>query len=358
MVLGVDISRLHGRRAGVARYLERLLFAWAEQPLPFDELRLFSPEPVADLPSSDFSLEVLPARAHGIWWQTLRLAPAARSVDLFFAPYTLPPRLQPRSVVANLGIYPNFIHGVRARARHWHAAESARRATLVITHSEATRRDLERHCRVEPEALRVVHVGVDRRFRPSRADETESLDAEVERIAGVRRPYLLFVGKIAKRRHLPALLEAFAELRRERGDLALLIVGPSNDGMPPAREAVRHLEFIDQDRLATLYRGASAFVLPSEEGFSFTILEALASGCPVVTVDHPALDEGGVRSAVLCVVRPDPADLRAAISRVLNDASLRRTLRGRGLEVAHCFDWDTTARDTMAILAEVAGAAP
>lgn len=358
MVLGVDISRLHGPRTGVGRYLERILATWAEQPLPFDELRLFSREVVADVPTDRrFRLEVLPARAHGIWWQTLHLAPAARRVDLFFAPYTLPPRLRPRSVVANLGILdgPNMVRGLRARARHLHAAESARRADIVITHSEPTRRDLERYYHVEPKALHVVNLGVDGRFRPPRADELESLDDQVERIAGVRKPYLLFVGKISARRYLPVLLDTFAELRRERPDLTLLVVGPNPDEVPVGGEAVRHFAYLDQERLATLYRAAAAFVLPTvQEGFSMTILEALASGCPVVTVEHAALDEGGVRHAVVCVASPAPEELREAVVRVLDDPSLRATLRERGFAVAGAFDWHKTARETMAILAEAA----
>jgi glycosyltransferase involved in cell wall biosynthesis len=360
VVLGVDISRLRGPRTGVGRYLERVLAAWAEQPLPFDEVRLFTPAPVADLQSdARLRIEVVPARTDGIWWQTLRLAAAARTVDLFFAPYTLPPRLRPPSVVANLGILggPNPVRGLRARARHHHAAESARRADVVIAHSEATRRDLERYYRVEPQALRVVHVGVDALFRPARPDETESLEPEVERIAGIRPPYLLFVGKISERRHLPALLEALAELRRDRCELSLLVVGPSGGRAQAMRDGVRYIPFLDQTDLATLYRVASAFVLPTiQEGFSFTILEALASGCPVVTADHAALDEGGVRDGVLWVARPTPDELRAAIERVLDDPWLRAQLRDRGLAVASGFDWNATARETMAILADVAGA--
>jgi len=359
MMLGIDISRLRGPRTGVGRYLERILAAWAEQPLPFDDVRLFSPEPVNDLPSDPtFQIEVLPARTDGIWWQTVRLAPAAQSVDLFFAPYTLPPRLRPPSVVANLGILggPNPVRGLRARARDLHAAESARHADVVITQSEATRRDLERYYRVEPQALRVVHAGVDALFRPARAKEAESLEAEAARIVGIRSPYLLFVGKISERRHLPALLDAFAELRRDRHELSLLVVGPSGGRTQPERDGVQHVPYLDQTGLATLYRGASAFVLPTvQEGFSFTILEALASGCPVVTVDHAALDEGGVRDAVLWVARPTPVELRGAIERVLDDPSLRAGLRERGLAVASTFDWTATARETMAILADVAG---
>jgi hypothetical protein len=55
-----------------------------EQPLPFDEIRLFSPAAVSDLPADDrFTIEMLPAYADGTWWQTLRLAPVSRATPTF-----------------------------------------------------------------------------------------------------------------------------------------------------------------------------------------------------------------------------------------------------------------------------------
>ena len=73
------------------------------------------------------------------------------------------------------------------------------------------------------------------------------------------------------------------------------------------------MPFLGSDALAPLYRGAHAFVLPTEhEGFSGTIPEAIASGCPVVTVDHAALEDAGLREAVLAVPSASPGLLAAA----------------------------------------------
>jgi glycosyltransferase involved in cell wall biosynthesis len=369
VILGIDISRLRGPRTGVGRYLERLLAGWATLPLPFDQIRLFSPAVVAGLPSDErFRVEILPASAGGIWWQSVRLGPAARGVDLFFAPYTLPPGLRSRTVLANLGILsgPHAVGGLQARGRYLHARWSARRADMVLVHSETTRQDLERYYRVKPQALRLVHLGVDARFRPARPDESHELGDEIERIVGPVSRYLLFVGKISGRRHLPSLVEALALLRSEQDDLSLIVVGPNTDKLQleellaghDLQDAVRYFEFLDHDQLAPLYRGASAFVLPTiQEGFSATILEALASGCPVVTVDHAALDEKRVRSAVVTVDTPDPEALREAVNRVLDNSRLRAELRARGLEIAALFSWDATAGETIRILGEVAGAA-
>jgi glycosyltransferase involved in cell wall biosynthesis len=327
LVLGVDVSRLVGPRTGVGRYLEHVLAEWARQPVPFDEVRLFSPAAIDDLPVHErFTAEILSARADGIWWQTVRLAPAAREVDVLFAPYTLPPRLRPPGVVANLGILggAHAARSLRARARHLHSAWSARRAAVVIAHSEATRGDIVRYFGVGPEMLRVIHTGVENAFRPSEPGEEEGLRREVGRIAGDLGAYLLFVGKISTRRHLPALLDALARLRAGGQELSLIVAGPNSDGLPldelfarpELHGAVRHFRHLD----------------------------------------HGALDDASVRDAVISVPDPDPAKLAAAVGRLLDDAPLREELRGRGLAIARSLTWALTAKRTMQLLADVARA--
>ena len=366
MVLGIDASRAAGPRTGVGRNVQHLLCAWASQPSEFESIRIFAPAPIDDLPNDPrFRFELLPSRMPGIVWQTRELGPAARGVDLLFSQYTLPLGYAGRSVVNNLGIYEGefAFRGFRARGRSWHMGRSARAARLVIANSHSTKRDIVRFFDVPEERVVVVWPGVAEAFHPLRDGEEDETRAVLQRYLGDRATYFLFVGKLSARRNVLPLLEAFRIAQTRHADLGLLVVGPNTDGLPiEARiselgleSSVRHVEYLDHEALAPLYRGACAFVLPTEhEGFSFTIPEALASGCPVITVEHPALSEAGLADATLAVLRPDPEVLADALLRVVEDAQLRDDLRDRGLRAARGLSWDETARTTMRILEDVA----
>jgi glycosyltransferase involved in cell wall biosynthesis len=164
------------------------------------------------------------------------------------------------------------------------------------------------------------------------------------------------VGKLSKRRNIPLLIEAFA-----RADVPerLVIVGPDYlrlDVPRLAREAgagdrVDWIEYAPMERLAQLYRAATAYVLPTlHEGFSLTIVEAMACGTPAIVFDHAGL-EPEVKAAAAVV---EPQGLTAALERISRDKVWRGELSSRSLECARLFRWEATARETMAILAETA----
>jgi glycosyltransferase involved in cell wall biosynthesis len=361
VILGVDASRAVGDRTGVGRNVIYLLRGWAGQDFPFERIRVFTPGPLDDVPDHPrIDVEVLARRGGGLLWQATSLRRAAADVDVLLGHYSLPPGWSGRGVVYNLGILGgrHRLHGLRTRARARHFRESARRAEVVIANSESTKADLVRFYELDPDKVEVVWPGAAPEFRPARPGDEETIGDAVEQALGVRDArYLLFVGKLSARRNVPALIDAFAVVRESRPDLRLLIVGPNTAGVEirDVGGAVRHVEFLDHDLLAPLYRGARAFVLPTEqEGFSHTIPEAMASGCPVVTAEHAALGDAGLRASVVVVPEPTPTLLAHAIGQVLDDDELRDRLIRAGLETGKTLTWDETARRTMAILARVA----
>ena len=120
--------------------------------------------------------------------------------------------------------------------------------------------------------------------------------------------------------------------------------------------AAFYIPFAPREDLIELYSAATAFVLPTEhEGFSFTILEAMACGAPVVTFDHPPLHEAGVHEATLAIERPSAEALSKALCEIIDQPDLRDRLRRAGLACASRFSWKQVAADTMAVLCEGAG---
>jgi glycosyltransferase involved in cell wall biosynthesis len=203
---------------------------------------------------------------------------------------------------------------------------SARRADHVIAVSDRTKDDLMELYDVPEHKISVIPHGVDPAFTPGTNDA-----------AG----YLLFVGAVQRRKDPRAALEAAQELR-----MPLVVVGPEKEA-PLARE-LRRLGadlrgYVEKPELAELYREAACLVVPSRyEGFGLPVLEAMASGTPVVAAPDPALVEVAGDAAVYA----DQGDLSGAILHALDR---RSELRAAGLLRASQFSWAEAARRTVEV---------
>lgn len=232
-----------------------------------------------------------------------------------------------------------------------------RRAAAIIAVSESTKRDLVEHLGLSPERIRVVAPGIDRRrFAPVAP-------------ARLPYPYLLFVGSEHPRKNLPALLEAFAALKREPRyrEVKLVKAGAAGGTEAPFRprtlaalaahglqDEVKLAGHVSHERLIALYSGAQCLLQPSlYEGFGLPPLEAMACGCPVVVSDRGALPETAGPAAL--VTDPRPEALGQAIRAVLEDRTLRARLVHDGLAHVARFDWDRSAAATLEVYGQVAG---
>ena len=365
----MNARRLEGQRLGVGRYIEYLVRYWGTMLGPGDELVLYLREPlrVDDAFSEHVTSRVLGPRLTGLAWEALHLPRVAREVDVLFCPsYTRPPLFSGHTVVA--------IHSTNEAESGTHPwwyrlsyspyyRRSARAAERVIVPSRSTFDDIQELYGIPPERLVVVPQGVDDAFR--RVDDQDALRATRERWLGADKPYILFVGKLSQRRNIPTLMRAFARARTQ-ADLphTLLLMGPNHLDQPIESLAaelgisdafVQDAGVVERHAdLAAVYSGADLYVNASAyEGFSITLVEALACGTPVVTVDRAALSEIAGDAAVL-VPEPTEAELADAIVQVLGDASLRSELSARGIERAKRFRWQETARETLDVLGQVA----
>jgi glycosyltransferase involved in cell wall biosynthesis len=367
--IAVNARRLSGQALGVSRYIEYLARYWQELLTEREEAIFYLSDPLAPgrLPvAPPQRTEVLDSRLRGVLWENAVLARAARSASVLFGPgYTLPLTFRGRSVVAIHSvneIWPGS-HPYRYRLSYGQLYRwSARHATRVIVPSRSTLEDLQELYRVPAEKIAVVLQGADEAFRPL-ADE-QALSETRRRWLGEDRPFAVFVGKLSQRRNIPILIRAFAEAKR-RAELphALLLFGPNHLGLPlediVARAGVTGSVFqddglvADHGELALVYNAADLYVSASSyEGFSLTLVEAMACGTPAVAVDRAAQREIAAEAALLV---PDATveALAEAISWALSDGELRRDLRDRGLKRARLFRWKETARQTLEVLREV-----
>lgn len=218
---------------------------------------------------------------------------------------------------------------------------AVRRAARVLTVSERTKADLVELYGVPVAKIAVVPNGVDPVFHPARAgDESRS--------SSPRDLYVLTVGAVQRRKNQLAALDAANAV-----GMPLVVVGPEKDRAVAAELRARgaRLEgYVTPERLADLYRGAACLVQSSRyEGFGLPVLEAMASGTPVVAVPDPAVREVATDAAVFVEEEGLADGIRQAIGG-------RDRLVAAGLERASAFSWRGAAERTLAVYREILGA--
>lgn len=228
------------------------------------------------------------------------------------------------------------------------AENIVRHARGVITPSESSRRDAIERLGLQPDRVRAIYHGIaDPYFSspdPQPVRDRYKLD----------KPYILFVSTIEPRKNIPRLLDAYEALPLSlRQEYDLVLAGPRgwNSDATMARfstsgPSVRYLGYVPEALLPGLTAGAALFAYPSlYEGFGFPVAQAMAAGVPVVTSNLSSLPEVAAGSALL-VDPKSPAELSAAISRILTSPSLAAELSSKGRKLARFFNWERCARET------------
>jgi alpha-1,3-rhamnosyl/mannosyltransferase len=229
-----------------------------------------------------------------------------------------------------------------------------RAAQRVIVISESTRADLLSHFPVSPDRITAIPLAADPAFQP----QSEAAVDDVRKRYGLPLGYTLYVGSNKPHKNLAGLVDAWTRVTAAPATAAqtLAVAGAWDRQYDQVRERaagtsaegrIRWLGPVAEADLPALYSGAMLFVFPSlYEGFGLPVLEAMASGTPVICSDSSSLPVGAGDAAVLVDAR-DPVALGDAIASLLADADGRARLRELGLARAAHFSWESTAQSTL-----------
>lgn len=292
-------------------------------------------------------------------WLGLPRALARHGVDLAFFPCSnMPPFVPCPAVTAmlDLGYFyrrPRMYKFADTIYMKRFITHAARRSAALAAISEHTRRDVIRLTGAAPDKITVTHLAPDDLYR--REHDPEATRAFLDR-HGLAPGYFLYVGNISPRKNLRTLLLALARIR-DAVPSELVVTGGyawnedferivAENGLSGRVRRVGHVERTD---LPHLYRGALAFVYPSLfEGFGLPVLEAMASGVPVVCSRAASLPEVAGQAALFF----DPHDvdeLARALLAVATDPDLRARLAALGHDNERRFSWDKTAAKTLEV---------
>lgn len=212
-----------------------------------------------------------------------------------------------------------------------------KRANHLITISHTVKKDLIKNYDVSGAKITVAYPGVSSVF--SSQGKTMHRD----------RPYFLFVGSLKRGKNIPFIIEAFAQFLSMTNKLYdLLLIGSNYWEDPQITQAIfqNHLEshvkqlgFVSDKELACYYRGAIALVSPSiAEGFGLPVVEAMASGCPVIVSDTAVLKEIVGDSGIL-ISPSDAKKLTQAMKKIATESAVRDSYHKKGVIHSQQFSW-------------------
>jgi glycosyltransferase involved in cell wall biosynthesis len=375
----VLINAVSAKLGGAATYARNLAKSFAEHAARGEEfLFVLPPERAAEICPGNQQVRVVASRAASgsnvarWWWDqvTLRGIVRRERPDVLFSSANFG-MLQcpcPQVLLVRIPIYfsreylehvlPEKPAGFRAEIalRRWMVARSVVAADCVMTPSAAMRDDLARFVKLAAGRVVVNPYGVPRE-RVTRPGTRES----------AARMRLLWVSHYADHKNLATLLRAAERLRGEMDfELVLTLDAALANGqhtpMPAAeRELLRRLEGVARlagvrsyDETWALYREADVFVFPSLcESFGHPLVEAMASGVPIVASDIPVHREICGEAAAYFPLM-DAAALAGVLRGLMKDAAARRAMAERGSERVKEFLWEEHAARLLGMLREMA----
>ena len=323
---------------------------------PEDQISIVSPRRFLDAPKEPANLRCVRPTINPMlrsWWQSnLTRYLRQQSIDIFHGTNFELPANPPCATVVTIHdlstlIYPQLHEQKNVARAKRRLPGTAAAATLIVTPTEAIRREVHEHLHIPLDRIIAVAEAARDCLRPLAISET----AITRRRLGIGDEFILYVGTVEPRKNLQSLVRAFEEIQNGHQQLQLVIAGKTGwmvedlfkyVNRSSARDRIVFTGYLSDEELRALYSSCTLFTYPSiYEGFGLPPLEAMACGAPVVAGRIPSISEVVGNSA--CLVDPEPSLLSGAIRELLANPSARQELAEKGRRRATEFSWVRTA---------------
>lgn len=241
----------------------------------------------------------------------------------------------------------------------WSVRFSLKRAQKIITVSGFSKQELLDVYNCQDDKVEVVYNGYNKKLYRQITDK-EKIERRLAKY-GIERPYILYVGRIEKKKNVQALIEGFGKARLENPDFNynLVLIGDAGFGYDEVKYTINEYNldsvvcspgWAKEEDLPYIYNGAESFVFPSKyEGFGIPLLQAFGCGVPVAaSYITPLREVGG--DAALYFDPYDPDSIARILIKINCGRELRKELISKGLERSHNFSWRKTAKETLDVI--------
>jgi glycosyltransferase involved in cell wall biosynthesis len=356
MLIGIDTSRTtKPKLTGTEYYSIEIIKKLAEIDHTNQYILYAQLDPAERLGAlpANFKTKIMPFPK---LWSQVRLSWEMlwKKPDVLFVPSHTVPLIHPKNTVVtlhDLGFkhFPELYSQEELAYHNWTMNFSAHGACQIITPSEFTRQDLIKTYDLDPSKIHVVWHGFDK-------------DRFFHSSAIAKQDYILFIGRIEEKKNIRNMIKAYAMLRCEaKVTHKLVLAGSPGFGYEGIKAEIAKLpKEIQKDIIETGYisekdyihrlQEADIFLFATNfEGFGMPIVEAFACGTPVITSNTSSMPEIAGNAALL-VDPQKPYQIAAAMSRLIHDPSLKKSLILKGRVRSAQFSWDKAAMETLEVL--------
>jgi len=240
----------------------------------------------------------------------------------------------------------------------WSTRFALKYAKRIIAVSNFTKYEILEIYGAKEDKIEVISNGYNKLLY-RKINDQKKIDEEIKKY-GIVRPYILYVGRLEKKKNTPSLIEAFA-IACENNNIKhnLVLIGDASFGYDEVNYVIEEFNissrvimpgWAEEEDLPYIYNGATAFIFPTKhEGFGIPILQAMSCQLPVIASSIPVLQEVAGKAAKFF----NPYDVRSmaqAIEEILLDAELRQELIIKGNRRIKKFSWQKCAEETLAVI--------
>jgi glycosyltransferase involved in cell wall biosynthesis len=373
MIIGIDASRAnHPQKTGVGWYVYFLI----------QELKTIVPQNVTVILYSDVPLQGELADLPPHWtskvlgwppkrfWTQIRMSyeMLVSPPDILFVPAHVFPLIHPQKTIMTVHDiaateFPETYSSFQKWYSLWSAKFAAKNLWRVIVPSEFVKKEMISNFQLkDSKNISVIYHGYDEKFLKKISDEKKET---VLKQYQVQSPFLLSIGRLESKKNTSRIIEAFEQIKKTPNtkfdvtSLKLVLVGSPGFGyekvekslnQSPCKDDIYTLGWVDKDALPALMQSAKVFVFPSlSEGFGIPVLEAFASGTPVIVSKGSCLEEIG-GSGVVAVDALNVNSISNGIFHLLENEYFAQEKIQAGKERVKNFSWKKCAEEVANIL--------